>query len=743
MHRAACLRSYGSESAHGPETPAILGRSPRMTFLNPLFLLGLVAAGIPLVIHLFNFRRPRRVRFSSLAFLHELQKSTMQRVRVKQWLLLALRTLAIAALVLSFARPTLEGGLAGLLGTGRASVAIVLDNSMSMTLRDAGGSYMEQARSVAAALMGDLDTDDEVFIVPAAGSAPGSGAGGGNLPLRPGSEALHAINAVSVSPATHSLAAAVEKAAALLAERDVPNRVIYVVSDLQASAFASPRITAGSESQMPPRDVPAVLVPVGGQEQPNLAVSSVEVLSRIVAPGEPLRIRATLTNYGASPQTGVLASAFLGEVRVAQQSVDVPPGGSAHVDMSLTPQDTGFLRGRVEIDDGLYEPDNIRPFSVLVPEVRRVLLVGSRKQYLELALSRELSGGGFRFDVDTIAEDQLAVTPLGPYNAVVLSGVTDISAAERDALGRYVRNGGGVVVFPGDAARTDDWNALLAVWDAGRIDAPVGAVDDVSAATFDRVFSEHVLFEGLFVSAQDGEEVHLEQPVIFRYVPYRPGSASEQTVISLSAGTPFLQEIRHGQGIVLFYAVEADVRWSDFPVRGLFLPLIYRSLYHVSSTGTVMGSSLVSGGRLQLRLGNVEGNDQVVLRGEMGEEQIPPQRMLPGAVLLDIDGSLVTPGIHDVVQSGRVLRQVVVEPDPAESDLAALEPAAARDRLEEITQPVSVLDLATGTAEALAEGVREARAGLELWNVFLGLALLFLLAEMVVASQWRPETTPS
>jgi len=703
-----------------------------MTFLNPLFLLGLVAAGIPLVIHLFNFRRPRRIEFSSLAFLHELQKSTMQRVRIKQWLLLALRTLAIAALVMSFARPTLEGGLADLVGTGRASVAIVIDNSMSMTLRDAGGSYMEQARSVAAALVGDLDGEDEVFILPTASTSAAS-----PLPLRPGSEALAAINAVGVSPASHATSSALARAAELLEGRDVPNRVIYVISDLQASTFRD----AGDDAAV--RDVPTVLVPVGGQEQPNLAVSDAQVLSRIVAPGEPLRVRATLTNHGPSPQTGILVSAYLGGQRMAQQSVDIPPGGSADVDMSLTPQQTGFLGGRRIIDDALYEPDNARLFSVLVPEVRRVLLVGSGTRYLELALSRELAGGGFRFDVEQIAEDQLAVTPLGPFNAVVLSGVTDVSTAERDALARYVRDGGGLVVFPGDAQDIADWNALLSQLGGGRVDPPVGAPHGVPAATFDRVFSEHVLFEGLF-TRQDGDEpVRLEQPVIFRYVPYAPGGASEQTIVSLTAGTPFLQEIRHGQGIVLFYAVESGIDWSDFPVRGLFLPLIYRSLYHVSSTGAVMASAVTSGGQLQLRLANAEGNDPIVLRSDAGMEQIPPQRMLPGAVLVDVNGTLVTPGLYDVVQSGRTLRQIVVEPDAAESDLEVLGEDDARAGLEAVVRPVSVLELAADAPDALAEGVRQARAGLELWNVFLGLALLFLLAEMVVASQWRPESATS
>ena len=95
-----------------------------MTFLNPLVLLGLAAAAIPIVVHLFNFRRPKTVDFSSLRFLREVERQSMRRVRIRQWLLLALRTLAILFLVLAFAQPTRTGALDGVLGdTASRSVA--------------------------------------------------------------------------------------------------------------------------------------------------------------------------------------------------------------------------------------------------------------------------------------------------------------------------------------------------------------------------------------------------------------------------------------------------------------------------------------------------------------------------------------------------------------------------------------------------------------------------------------------
>ena len=78
-----------------------------MTFLNPFVLLGLAAAAIPILIHLLNKRKLRTIDFSTLSFLKELQRNTMRKIAIRQWLLLLLRTFMILFLVLAFSRPAL------------------------------------------------------------------------------------------------------------------------------------------------------------------------------------------------------------------------------------------------------------------------------------------------------------------------------------------------------------------------------------------------------------------------------------------------------------------------------------------------------------------------------------------------------------------------------------------------------------------------------------------------------------
>jgi len=283
---------------------------------------------------------------------------------------------------------------------------------------------------------------------------------------------------------------------------------------------------------------------------------------------------------------------------------------------------------------------------------------------------------------------------------------------------------------------------LFANLGAGTIAAAPMATDDgLTVGVFDRVDTDHALFEGMFEPDPTGKTPQLEQPVIFRSVRYEPGPGSEQTVIGLSGGIPFLQEIRSGQGSVLLYSVEAGATWSDFPVRGLFLPLLYRSLYYLSATGSVSGEAFPVEGSLQLRLAGVSGSETIMVRDESGLEMIPEQRSVQGAKVAELSGSFFIPGTYSVLANGNVIRRIAVHASALESDLALMDPEVSADELSTATgRNVLVMNLSLTGGEQLEEQLKAARTGVELWNVFLGLASIFLVLEMLVSKHWRPES---
>src|SRR3989304_6972183 len=137
-----------------------------MTFLNPAILFGLLAASIPIIIHLLNLRKLKKIEFSTLQFLKELQKNKIRKIKLKQWLLLVLRVLIILCIVTAFARPTLVGvSVGGTTSAAKTTAIFILDDTFSMSVIDENGSYFNQAKETIKDLLTQFEEGDEVGLI--------------------------------------------------------------------------------------------------------------------------------------------------------------------------------------------------------------------------------------------------------------------------------------------------------------------------------------------------------------------------------------------------------------------------------------------------------------------------------------------------------------------------------------------------------------------------------------------------
>ncbi len=679
-----------------------------MTFLNPLVLVGLIAAAIPLLVHLFNFRRPRRLDYSSLALLQALQHTIIQRIRIRQWLLLLLRTLALCAIVTAFAQPVFKGA-SGTRFLGRASVsmAVVLDNSLSMLLRDVEGTFIAQVRQAAQNLVNSARPGDEVFVFSTAEAAL----------ARP-----DAIADIEVSNVTRTATEAIQHAAAHLAREGVHvNQVVYYAGDLQESTLTD------SATYSPQGSVRVALIPVQAASRPNVAITGTVVKSRIVEPGQAVTVEATLVNHGLSPLDNWAVSLYLEGERVAQMGVALPPDLPARTTLLASPQSRGWLSGYVQTEDDTFLEDNRHYFTLHVPASRNILIVrgaGANVKHVELAFA--VREGQTTLRTLVIDAHALSATALSRYDAVFLVSPATLSTGEVTALARYVDRGGGLMLFPAD--EVNGANALLETLGAGSLairETPVS----VAVADF-----EHPLFAGVFEETLTEQARALERLAVSRMALYTPGTGVESALIGLSDGASFLQEIQYGGGRVLVMAVAPDPAWSDLPVRGLFVPLMYRSAYYLSAGESVQGDALVTGRTSRLRV-RAAGR-RLHLTTPDGAEHVPEQQQVFGATLLDVKVS--TPGIADVLATDSLVRRVSVNLDERESRLTYAAPEDAAGALEEVLGiPVEV----AGDAglSSVSETIMQARSGVNLWRHMLIAALIFLAAEMLVAMRWRPE----
>lgn len=725
-----------------------------MTFLNPLLLFGLFAAAIPIIIHLLTLRKLKTVEFSTLQFLKELQKTKMRRVKIRQWLLLALRTLLVIAVVLAFSRPALRGSLAsfGLGGTTHAktTIVILLDDSPSMSVRNERGMLFTQAKDFAQQILNLVREGDEAYLLPFSHlrHAPAFSPSHDGAPLKKMLEQL--------SPAYESISfrEALGVAAKILGESKNVNREIYFLTDAQASHLLQDNTDTtdlfDDQVKLFLADVQSGTTSV----LQNAGITSATLTSKIITQNKPAVLQAMVHNAGSSPLRNAVLSVYLDGSRVAQHSLDVVPGGTVSPTLTVTPRRRGILTGYLQLEDDALEADNKRWFALNVPKTIAVLCIGpsptaTRIVTLALTLDKDSAGVGL-FSVDEITEAQLSSRDLSRYDLLVLSGVKDFSTGEADRIEQFVSAGGGVLLFPGSEMNIENYNtvlfARLGMPKAQSMPPLVARGGGGSFLSFSKIEFDHPLFAGLFDRpTSKGAKPGIESPRIVTTIV--PGVGTKgNSIIALSDGTSFLTEYEHGEGKVLLFSVEAGTTWSDFPLKGIFVPLVYRSGQYLAqvaaSPSFVVGEEM----RVNVRLKQRSDRDQFVLRSPSGiDERLVPHFASTAGAATFATPSLSEPGIYllqrgPAPQESELLCAIPVNLSPEETDVRHASPEELEVFFAALGLPPNqVRRIAVG--ENLETAVMESRSGVELWKFFILLALACAIAEMAIGRESKDART--
>jgi hypothetical protein len=718
-----------------------------MTFLNPALLFGLLAAAIPILLHLLNLRKLRTIEFSTLTFLKELQRTRIRRIKIRQWVLLALRTLLVALVVMAFSRPTLEGPLAGALGErARTTAVFIIDDSYSMTAVDEYGELLQQARTAAQNAVDLLNEGDEAFLVKLSEISPAT-TQETPPPTRNLLQLRSAIVDIAPSYRHRKLDDALRYASRLMATSKNFNKEVYVLSDFQRGAF---HVRPTAEEQLFDESVRFFFVPFGRRPPHNLGVERVAIPQTIVEVGKPLTVQATIRNESADDVRGHMVSLFLNGDRVSQRPVDLAAGEATEVEFAAIPRRAGWLSGYLELETDDLEFDNRRYFVMKIPETLRILLAGARAdaQFIRLALETRIVGNGTALQLGEVPLDRLSGNELTNADVVVLANPGELTRVQLDRLRAFLDAGGGLVVFPGSHTTPVGFNTTLSdilnLPPLARIDiAGRGTAEENVQSHFEieRVDDRHPLFQGIFDEARDNlrrgrpttRPRALESPRILTSARLQ-ATPTSHAIITLSNGAPFLLDQPAGSGRVLLYAVSATLDWSDFPLKGLFVPLLHRSVSYLAQRSQQqqdygVGDELVirersrSAGRLTMT--DPEFLETVVQPEVVGVERV---------VRFPATG---VPGLYALKDDTDTTFLAAVNLDPAESHTARIDDDAFGLILQQLQIRTSLRHGAS--ASDLQQRVMQARFGTELWRYFLIAALMIAVLEMLLARDGKKD----
>ncbi len=689
-----------------------------LTFLNSIILAGLAAAVIPLLIHLFTRQRLKKIPFSSVSFLKMLQAQKMRRVRLREILLLILRTLILLFIVLAFARPALKGSFArGVKAHARTTVAILLDSSLSMGRETPRGSVFRLARDRAVELVDLLKEGDEALLVFFS-----------DTPTLVTPEATHnfprlrrLIGEAQLSNRTTDVRKALLATYELLAGSMNLNKEIYLLTDMQRTGWASlaeDSLGVGGGARL-------YLISVAPDARwSNLTVDAADYSDQLPEAGKPLGLSATVTNRSTGETEQTIVELFLDRVRRAQRSVQLPPGQTQGLTFTTVVAEPGIHTGYIEVTDNQLVADNRRFFTLNVPHEIRVLIVGDDPRaafFLKTALRPDEQTSGVMIP-EAISADELRQRDLDGTDVVIFADVPELDGDQLSKVDRFVRQGGGLLILLGSAINQHFYNDhLLERICPVTIRQALGSpIQRGSYLTIEDVDYDHPVFQ-IF---RRTEKEEFPSPRFYMAYDVAPGEGVT-ILASFSNGSPALLESKTGRGRVLFLATAVDPDWTDMPVRGTFIPLVHRSVHYLATAQPAAEEELLVGTRLRWDLAEVPGDREITCITPGGQRVMlrPSGQRGYSAATFEATNE---PGIYQFSLGDELRKAFAVNVDLRESDL---EPIGA-DQARELLGKEQVFTVSPGAD--LETAILQSRYGRELWKAVLWGVLALMVVEMVL-----------
>lgn len=570
----------------------------------PLLQIGIAATALPILIHMLNRRKHREMRWAAMRFLIAALQKNRRRVKIEQWILLAVRTLVILLAVLAMAKPFLESmGALPLLPGQRTHRVLVLDGSLSMAYSAGDATRFDQAKALASRLVQDARRGDALSVV-LMGDPPRVVVGDAS-PSSNQAEVLKEIEAIALPHGGTDLIASFNAIDRVLDVSPIPRKEVVFLSDLQAASWR--QSPGGAEAlksavaKLENRRAQSTVIDLGKDGGENRAVVDLRLSTPVVTQTGPSPIvSATVRNYGPNPVTGAKAQLLVdGQLGPEGAAQDIAVGADATFAFSPEFATPGDHLLEVRIDDDPLMLDNRRRLAVPVREAVSVLLVdGSPKtepfqaetDYLAQALSPEVKSSGVASSirVEVVAESQLGQRELATYDAVALCNVAQVTEAEVAALDAYLKQGGGVVVFGGDQVVADNYNRLL--YDDGKGILPasfVGIAGDAAAKTgafdFDPLGFRHPI-----VSAYNGAAANviagLTGAKTWQYHRLKlPADSPARVALAFNGGDAAIVEAPRHRGTVIQVATSADAGWTTWPLHQSYPPVMYQVFLQAAS----------------------------------------------------------------------------------------------------------------------------------------------------------------
>lgn len=682
-----------------------------MSFLYPLFLWAGLAALIPIVIHLFNFRRYKTVYFSDIRFLENIKSRTNRHSQLKNILLLILRILVILCLVIAFAAPVRKSSLQQTTQTQQAPPIIYLDNSLSL---QAGGQIggIETAKSKVLQIAQAYPSNTDFLFIT------------NNFEQKHNRivkiETLKRfLEEIELSPDVPTLSQVIMRAKTNLNLAEIPsglNTNVYLISDFQKNI-------CDFNALQPDSTLKINLVPIKNENINNLYIDSCVFTTPFRHSGGQEMLKVFVKNYSDKNQKNVPLKLNINGNEKSALTFDIAPMERKELEIKYLNSSKGIVCGNVEILDSPIEYDNKLYFSYKIDKTKNIALIsGKADKYFEAMFKNDSD-----FNLQRLTENDVQKITLENFQTVILSQPTSISKKLTSTLQNYIALGGNLIFVPDFDGNIQDYNHLL---NSLMCNAIISR--DTSKCKVSEINNQSPLLKNSIKEIPENADL----PTINRHFTSMSNAyAGEETILESNSFQKLLTVNTYRAGKVYVFYCPLDEKSGNLAIHRLFVPIVYNaaafSQVNQQNYYTI-GYNLP----VEVKIDNITDATKVVVKDKNSENEFIPRISSSdgnGNVKVFTENNIKNPGFYYISTDNKNVDAVAYNYNRTESQLSFYNV----DELQNMIEKLNICEVKTidKQGDAFVHQVEQESNATPLWKFFIVFGLIFAVAEMAV-SRW-------
>ncbi|MGB4848116.1 MAG: BatA domain-containing protein [Saprospiraceae bacterium] len=668
-----------------------------MQFLYPPFLWALTALSIPIVLHLFYFRRYKKIYFSSLRFLREVKEETSARNRLRNLLILLSRLLAFAFMILAFAQPYIP--INETQKEGIRDISIFVDNSYSMQSFGQDLSLFDRSRQKAKEIIMGYGQEDH-FQILGHELSPSQ-----NLWISR-DEALLRLEEMEFTPEVKPLSIVTGRQKQSFAREDGAP-VAWIISDFQKSI---------TDFTIVDSLYPLNLLPLKSVQEKNIAVDSAWFESPLQTLNQTAPLLFSIHNYTGEDADNVRVTVSLDGQERPEGSVDIA-GGKIKIDTSnITVLSTGWHELAIRISDFPVTFDDTYFLTFYVEQNLKILSINDHASN-EAVSAVFANQKNFILDESTI--NSLEFASLTTYDLIILNELPSFSSGLTSVLHKYVQDGGKVLFFPSAKGSLDSYNSLMTMMGAGKFQPFAQQERQVG-----KINTEAFVYHDVFSRTRS----NMRLPKVSASFPIEGSGSRGQSLLSFRDGGDLITFYTPGKGAFCVVTAPLDQKINDLSLQPeVFVPLLYKMAIYSSDEQnlayTIGKDQLISLDKSKI---NIDKDIQVTGPAQF----IPGISALGSKILLDVQGQVKEAGFYKVILSDSLIASLAFNYDRRESDLTLT-------NVEELAKNKMLKVWSDDEKTDFTQLIEDTRQGKQMWKWCIILSLIFIGMEIALIRLWK------